>query len=325
MTEGTVSTRERRIGRRLEARGETPLFEALLGLRGTDLGEGLELGAVLAVGGEGGIFTVRDARGRDLPLVAKLATAPWHAPIRLTSKLVRRRRQVIEREAEVLAKAGCPFLPEFRRLARFPNPYLEAARGGEFARPEPCLVMERLPGQDLDAWLCLVHRGRLDRKKLRPTLDRLCVGMLQALADLERRGFLYADLRPGNFRVLGRPTRRARLVDAGGCIPLDTDEGRFPHVPSYLPPRIFRAADLGEPIVPSPALQAEMAGRTLFEVATGQAPKASRYVDVGRLVRAPVSAPVAEAIAALDHGDFPDCRAALATLAERAKKRRKRE
>jgi hypothetical protein len=174
--------------------------------------------------------------------------------------------------------------------------------------------MERLPGQDLDAWLCRVHRGGVRREVLRPSLDRITVGVLQALADLERRGLLYADLRPGNFRVVGRPQRRARLIDAGSCVPRGAPGIRFPHVPSYLPPRVYRAAAEGEPIVATPALLASMAGRTLYEVATGVAPKAGGYIDMQRLAKAPVTPRVGEAIAALANENCRSCLAALRAL-----------
>jgi hypothetical protein len=310
---------ERRVGRRLRARGEEGLFEALLVLRGTDLGEGLRLDRLLAVGGEGAVFTVADAADPAARLVGKIGLVSWHRPVRLTSKVIRARRAVIEDEADILEQAGSPFLPGFRALAEFGNPLLEAARGGEFAEPEPCLVMERLPGQDLDAWLCRVHRGDVDRDTLRRSLDRIAVGMLQALADLEKRGFLYADLRPGNFRVWDRPRRRVRLLDAGGCVPSDSTGRRFPYVPSYLPPRVFRAVTSGETLVASPRLQASMAGRTLYEVATGQAPKAASYLDMQRLARSPVSPPVAEVIAALANENYYHCASALRTLADRAR------
>jgi hypothetical protein len=146
------------------------------------------------------------------------------------------------------------------------------------------------------------------------------VSVVQGLTDLERRGFLYADLRPGNFRVLGRP-RRARLVDAGSCVREGDEGARFPHVPSYLPPQVYRREDRGERIVPSRAVTASMAGRTLYEVATGQAPKAGSYVDMMRLVRAPVSPPVAEEIAALANENYRSCAEALAALAQRARRR----
>jgi len=316
-----MTLRERRIGRRIEARGERPLFDALLRLRGLDLDGGYRLGSLYAVGGEGAIYEV-DGRGDGARLVGKVPLAPWHKPIHLTSRLLRKQRGIIRDEADLLTTAGSPFLPECRGIHTFLNPLLESARGGEFCKAEPCLVMERLGGQDLDSWLCRVHARHTPKADLRRTLDRLAVGTLQALVDLEKRGFLYADLRPGNLRVLGRPARRIRLLDAGGCVPWDADGSRFPHVPSYLPPDLFRDISKGRRPVPSPASMASMAGRTLFEVATGHAPKAGRHLDMVRLLRSPVSPPVAETIAALADGSLRTCAAALDALAKRARRRR---
>lgn len=301
------------------------MFEALLSLRGVGMSGRFRLLRLLAVGGEGAIFTVSDDQDPDARLVGKVALQPWHKPIRISAKILKERRANLAGEARLIRDAGCPFLPEFRELALFTNPLLVEARGGPFAEPEPCLVMERLPGQDLDLWLCRVHRGGVDKAALRSTLDRITVGLLQALTDLEQRGYLYADLRPGNLRVVGRPVRRIRLLDAGACVPLNGDGTRFPHVPSYLPPRVFRDTDQGEALVPSPAITAAMAGRTLYEVATGKPPQAETYVDMARLVRSPISPPVAEIIAALANEDYERSSDALEVLAKAAKKRRRRD
>ncbi len=305
----------------MEARGEKGLFACLLQLRGRAMRERFHLGSLLAVGGEGAIFVVTDDADPSARLVAKIALAPWHKPVQLTSKLLRRCRAVVETEARLLMVAGSPFLPHLEGLQQIDNPLLEAERGGEFGKPEPVLIMERLGGQDLDAWLCRVHRSGGDRKKMRRTFDRLAVGVLQSLSDLEKRGYIYADLRPGNLRVVGRPDRRIRLLDAGGCVKKADDEARFPHVPSYLPPRLFWEAERGNALHPSSATQAAMAGRTLYEVCTGEAPKASRHLDMVRLLRSPVSPPVAEVVAGLANEEYPDCEHALTVLARRARKR----
>jgi hypothetical protein len=317
--DSALSRREYRIGRRLRSRGETALFECLLAMRGKGLGLGMRLGALHAVGGEGALFRTVDPDRPAEPLIAKVGLAAWHRPIKLTSKAIRARRAAIEREAAVLTAVGSRFFPKSEGLRHFENPHLEGARGGEFAKLEPCLVMERLPGQDLDAWLCRVHRGYLQWMPLRRALDRLAVAVLRALADVEGHGRLYADLRPGNLRVVGRPTRGVRLLDAGACVPVDDPERRFPHVPSYLPPEIFWALNDGERRAPTRAVQAVMAGRTLAEVATGQTPQAGAEVDATVLFDAPISKPVAETIAALCRGDHPDCRGAFEHLVRHAR------
>ncbi len=321
MTSTPLTPRERKIARRLAARGRGALFECLRRLRGVRMRERFELGELRAVGGEGAIFTVRDRGDGTSRLLGKLPIVPWDRPIRLTSKILRAARAVVEGEARILTVAGCPYLPHCEGLQQFDNPLLESARGGEFARPEPCLVMERIGGQDLDTWLCRVHRGTLDPQRVRATLDRVVVGVLQALTDLEQRGFVYADLRPGNLRIVGRPRRRVRLIDAGGVVRADGSGTRFPHVPSYLPPDVFCAEQKGRAIVATPALHAAMAGRALYEVATGEAPQAARELDSERLAASRVSSAVAAVIDALARGGHPACSSGLSALAQRARRR----
>ncbi len=318
-----LSRRERRIERRLESRGDRRVFASLVEMRGTRLDDRFTLERLLAVGGEGAIYEARDSGNGAARLVGKVALVPWHKPAHLTSRLLRTRRGALRAEAALLESAGSPHLPICHGVREFANPLLDPDRGGEFGRPEPCFVMERLGGHDLDLWLCRVHRGGVERNALRRTLDRITVGLVQALTDLERRGYLYVDLRPGNLRVVGRPQRRVRMLDAGGCQPIDRggDAPTFPHVPSYLPVDLFWDVQEGRAIAPSPAVQAVMAGRTLFEVATGQSPKAGRHIDNLRLVRAPISPPVAEVVAALATGELPDCAAALDELVKRARRR----
>lgn len=323
-TRDDLDRRELRISRRMDARGERGVFDCLLRMRGAVAGGRFRLGRLRAVGGEGAIFDLTADASSPVPLVGKIALAPWHRPIELTSRLLRKRRQVVVDEGRLLASAGSPFLPRTGGVHGFESPVLEHARGGAFAEPEPCLVMERIGGQDMDAWLRRVHPAPVDRAVLRRNLDRLAVGLIQALTDLERRGYLYADLRPGNLRVVGRPDRRIRLLDAGGCVPIGGDGSRFPHVPSYLPPATFREMDAGGATHPSAGIMAAMAGRTLFEVATGQAPKAGRHLDMVRLLRSPISPPVAEVVAALADGSIPTCDAALQTLTDRARQVRRR-
>jgi len=111
------------------------------------------------------------------------------------------------------------------------------------------------------------------------------------------------------------------LLDAGGVVTLDGTTTRFPHVPSYLPPSVFWAVERRRPIVASTSLHAAMAARTLYEIATGEAPQASKDIDHRRLDVAPVSSQVAQTIVGLSRGDYPDCRTALRDLAARADRR----
>ena len=111
-----LTRRELSIATRLEARGERGLFDSLVKLRGITLSDSLRIGRIHAVGGEGAIFEVEQDSVDATRLVAKVPLVPWHKPIKLTSKLVRRMRDVVLDEAELLERAGCPFFPRFGGL-----------------------------------------------------------------------------------------------------------------------------------------------------------------------------------------------------------------
>ena len=62
------------------------------------------------------------------------------------------------------------FLPRYEGFFEFQNPLLDAARGGAFAEPEPLLLMEMLPGRDLDRWLARVHHSNVPQARIRRNL-----------------------------------------------------------------------------------------------------------------------------------------------------------
>jgi hypothetical protein len=292
-------------------------------LDGTLVDGRYRLVSLYAVGGEGVVYECRDDRDAwAAPLVAKIPLLPFHRHADLSSNFLRRRREQLREEARNLETSGSSFMPRSFGLFDFRNPLLDIARGGEFAELEPVLIMERLPGFDLDLWLARVHRSTVPVQLLRRNLDRVVVVLLQALVELEDRGFFYADLRPGNLRMMGRPERRIRLLDAGSLVERGDESGRFPHVPGYLPPDLFRLRQTtGAEIYPTPATQVVMAGRTLYEVATGRVPLPGIDVDRALLKESNVSEPVADVIDGLLTGSFNDVRPALRYLTRRAVKR----
>ncbi len=314
---------ERRVARRLEARGLPGLGAALATLRGTEIAGRWRLESLYAAGAEGAVFLAADLRDAGAPRsVAKIPLLPYHRPADLSSGVIRSRREALREEAMNLAKSASPYMAAGEGLFEFVNPLLDRHRGGPFAEPEPVLLMERLPGFDMDVWLARVHRSGVERMMLRPHLDRVAVVLLKALHDLEQRGYYYADLRPGNVRVLGRPERRIRLLDAGSLVATDDTSGRFPHVPHYLPYELFKRRHvLGQTIVPTAAVQAAMAGRTLFEVATGFVPMPGERLEVTRLTDSGVSPAVADVIDGLASGSFLNVVSALRYLTRRAARR----
>lgn len=313
---------ERRIARRLEARGDDGLAEALLGLNGVEFAGRYRFESLYAVGGEGAVYTCRDLDDPTAPLrVAKVAVLPHHRPFDLNENEIRKRRYNLRVEAQYLANCGSRFMPKNYGMYEFQNPLLDPERGDAFAELEPVMVMEKLPGRDLDLWLARMHSSAMPQDVMRRTLDRITVVLLQALVELHESGFHYADLRPGNLRMMGRPERRIRLLDAGSLVAVHDRSGRFPHVPAYLSPSAFELTQKGEPVLPAPELLVEMAGRTLYEVATGRVPMPGQQVELEMLKDSNVSPPVADVIDGMCRGDFVEVRVALRYLAKRAKRR----
>jgi hypothetical protein len=318
-----AAAHERRVARRLEARGLPGLGEALVGLAGTEIAGRWRVDSLYAVGAEGAVYLATDMTdAAAAPCVVKIPVLPLHRPVELSSSLLRHRRESLRTEAANLEASRSPYMPASLGLHEFASPLLDARRGGAFAEPDPALVMERLPGHDVDLWLARVHGSDLPRPLLRRHLDRVVVVLLQALHDLQERGFVYADLRPGNLRVSGRPDRRVRLLDAGSLVAAGDESGRFPHVPHYLPPALYeRRYTENLPIVPTQAVQAVMAGRTLFEVATGIVPIPGAPTDARVIQEAGVSTAVADVVDGLASGSFSNVVPAIRYLARRATRR----
>ena len=316
-------THAHRVARRLEARGLPGLAEALSRLEGIDVGGRWRIDSLYAVGAEGAVYFASALRGGfPQPCAIKVPLLPYHRPADVSSRLLRHRRDSLRQEADCLERSSSPYMPAYLGLHEIDNPLIDRARGGPFAEREPVLVMERLPGLDVDLWLARVHRSAIPRELLRQHLDRIAVVLLQALFDLQERGFIYADLRPGNLRMIGRPQRRIRLLDAGSLVEVGDASGRYPHVPHYLPPALFEQRyGQGLAITPSPEAQAVMAGRTLFEVATGIVPVPGHPLDAAALKEGGVSPPVADVVDGLATGSFQNVVYALRYLSRRAVRR----
>ncbi len=313
---------ERRVCRILESRGQGGLGEALVKLSGLTISSRIRLDSLYAAGGEGAVFLCTDLRDPKTPYVGKIPLVPYHRGIDLSSNYLRRRRENLREEARNLEASASRFMPVSHGMWEFTNPLLDPSRGGEFTEREPLLLMERMPGFDLDLWLARVHRSDIPVALLRRNLDRVAVVLLTALVDLQEHGFYYADLRPGNLRMMGRPERRVRLLDAGSLVEIGDESGKFPHVPAYLPPELFRRKqETGVTIIPNRAIQAVMAGRTLYEAATGKVPVPGQEIDRAALKESNVSQPVADVVDGLATGSFEDVRPALRYLTKRAVKR----
>lgn len=287
----------------------------LFRLEGTSIGGRWRIAELLGVGAEGAVYATSGLGEGEAPAAVKVPLLPYHRPAEISSSLLRSRRSALRTEARHLATSASPYMPANHGLYDFVNPLLDVNRGGAFTEPEPALVMELLPGHDMDLWLARVHRSGITKQALRRHLDNITVVLLEALKDIQERGFVYADLRPGNLRVTGHPLRGVRLMDAGSLVETGDASGNFPHVPHYLPPELFEQHyTRGQAIVPTAGVQAIMAGRTLFEVATGRVPIPAEPVDASALKSECVSALTADVVEGLFTGSFTSVAVALKYL-----------
>lgn len=97
------------------------------------------------------------------------------------------------------------FLLEARAIARLSHPGIVTLLEYGIDAGSPFLVMEYLPGSDLDTWMREPHSMR---ERLRVLLD-----VARALDAAHHAGVLHRDLKPSNVRVLS--AGGARLVDFG--------------------------------------------------------------------------------------------------------------
>ena len=124
-----ASWHERRLARRLQARGEAGQVEALLGLKRVIVGGRHRIESLYAVGGEGAVYLTRDLREPAAPpRVAKVALLPVHRPFRLDARAIRTQRDGIRLEATYLKGSGSRLMPRYDGLFEFQNPLLDRSR-----------------------------------------------------------------------------------------------------------------------------------------------------------------------------------------------------
>lgn len=143
------------------------------------------------------------------------------------------------------------FAAEMQMMARFHHPHAVRLLEGTLADPAgPCIVMEYVPGIEMEA--LLQKRGPM----LAGRLTRIVVPLCQALNAAHSAGIIHRDLKPSNVRVLNADTFRetVKVMDLGLAslaykpyIPVaklqGSDDGYLVGSPAYMCPEQIRGDD----------------------------------------------------------------------------------
>ncbi len=186
-------------------------------------------------GGMGVVFRGRDLQA-DGPVAIKVLRADRH-------------------HEQLLAR----FRHEYYLMATLSHPRFVQVRDLVMTRAGlPCLVMEYLPGADLDRSLPLSLSEGVE------VLDQLC----EALAFLHSRRYVHHDLKSNNVRVERDADGKiqARLIDFGIMESVGSVRRELAGTPAYLPPEVLYGAPA------DPRLDLYSLGVLAFEVLAGYIP-----------------------------------------------------
>jgi serine/threonine-protein kinase len=243
---------------------------------GTVLRERYELLGLIGQGGMGAVYKAADRR---LPGRLCAVKEIWPPPGIGPEALAQTREQFL-REASTLARLDHPNLPKVSDYFTL-TPAGAAGDGAD----RDYLVMDHVPGQDLDQVAQQAHRQGhfLDPQEVLGWIDQLC----QALIYLHGQAppVLHRDVKPANVKLT--PEGRIKLVDFGLVKPLDPEDprtltglrgiGSLPYTPieQY-------AGELGHTDRRSDLYGL---GATLYHLLTGQPPASAqdRFLDPGAL------------------------------------------
>ncbi len=178
------------------------------------------------------------------PVVIKLPFMEYDQPQRLDLAILRRRRNTLEWEAEVLKRLGDNLFPHLHKQLYAENPLLPRSFPPKLRGAEIFLVMERLEEPQLQ-----LQARRLSQAQRWKELELLLVhfqeGCLRLQEEIQAEfgpTALYTDLKPENCSL---HEGRIRFFDAGSVLS-PGEGGRLKLSPLYLSPQDFSAAETGQ-------------------------------------------------------------------------------
>ncbi|RMG09272.1 MAG: serine/threonine protein kinase [Planctomycetota bacterium] len=156
------------------------------------------------------------------------------------------------------------FLREVEALRRLEHPGIVRILHAEVSGAVPCLVMERVDGNDLET---LLESGALDRDARLRAVEEVA----RAVHHAHERGVVHRDLKPAN--ILVARDGRAKVTDFGLAKQLErqtrlTATGAMVGTPAYLSPEQIR----GDPAGVGPSCDVYALGVLLYQCLTGRLP-----------------------------------------------------
>jgi serine/threonine protein kinase len=266
--------REDKIAEELIARNLSQLFELLINFKGVCLNQKYTLRWLYAVGGQSIVYLAENYIQQMV--IVKIAFLPYHRAAYISNDDIRKARKRLKEEARLLQRFSNTTLPNFYELIEAPNPLHSPARGAEFAKQEPYLVMEFIQGRNLLEITRQIHRtSQPDYKALELLVWETAMMVTNFCISIagQAEAYLYSDLNPFNLIFCDDLNNPVRILDAGSLIPFFSDKSIFPpFTEAYLPPEYYEANEKGGSLYPTPTYVMYTLGKTLWEILTNRQP-----------------------------------------------------
>jgi WD40 repeat protein len=218
--------------------------------------------------GEGGFCRTFEVDARGSRKVLKVLNVERLRNSEFKQKAI----SLFQQEAAVLSRLNHPGIPKVE-----PNGYFTWTIGTQ--EPLPCLVMEKIEGQNLREWRSSRGNQRLAQEQAIAWLKQL----LEILAQIHRQKLIHRDIKPENIML--RPNGQLVLIDFGAVREVtdtylkkqrENETGTAIYSAGYTPPEQYEGR-----AVPQSDIFA--LGRTFVYLLTGKSPTEFYSLQTGKL------------------------------------------